>query len=125
MIDGLPLRAGHEVTVYHPVFSAAVSGVLDRDHDVGGVPLAAETRVVLQDEAREPSSGTLREAATIGGVPLAAGTCSSCSATRCIKHVRRLVDEAFALAQAPFEDALDTKLCRATNPRLTPPDGRS
>ncbi|MDI1435823.1 hypothetical protein [Polyangium sorediatum] len=74
VIDGLPLRAGHEVTVYDPVFSASVSGVLDRDHDVGGVPLAAETRVVLQGEARALSSGTLRRAARIGGASLAAGT---------------------------------------------------
>jgi hypothetical protein len=73
-LDALPLRAGHEVTVYDPVFSAAVTGVLDRDHDVGGVPLAAGTRVVLQGQARVLMSGTLRSAAVVAGERLEAGT---------------------------------------------------
>ncbi|MDI1476248.1 hypothetical protein [Polyangium sp. y55x31] len=74
VIDGLPLRADHEVYVYDPVVSACFSGVLDRDHDVDGVPLAAGTRVVLRGEEQALVSGTLRAAATIGGKPLAAGT---------------------------------------------------
>jgi len=73
-IDGLPFRAGEEVTVYDPIFSAAVSGVLDRDHDVGGIPLAAGTRVTLHGEARALMSGTLRSAAVVAGERLEAGT---------------------------------------------------
>jgi hypothetical protein len=73
-IDGLPLRAGHEVTVYDPVFSAGVTGVLDRDHDVAGVPLAAGTRITLHGQGRSLMSGTLRCAAVVAGQRLEAGT---------------------------------------------------
>lgn len=73
-IDGLPLRGGHEVTVYDSVFSASVEGVLDRDYDVGGVPLAAGTRIALLGQARSLMSGTLRSAAIVGGERLEAGT---------------------------------------------------
>ena len=74
VIDGLPLRAGHEVSVFDPVFSASTSGTLDRDHDIGGVPLAAGTHAVLLGRERALMSGTLRTAAVVGGKPLAAGT---------------------------------------------------
>jgi hypothetical protein len=73
-LDGLPLRAGHEVTVYDQIFSAGVTGVLDRDHDVAGVPLAAGTRVTLHGQARSLMSGTLRCAAVVAGQRLEAGT---------------------------------------------------
>lgn len=73
-IDGLPLRAGHEVTVYDPVFSAGVTGVLDQDLDVAGVPLAGGTRITLHGQARSLMSGTLRCAAVVGGQRLEAGT---------------------------------------------------
>ena len=43
-------------------------------HDVGGVPLAAGTRVVLQGQARVLMSGTLRAAAVVAGERLEAGT---------------------------------------------------
>lgn len=73
-IDGLPFRAGHEVCVYDPVFSAAVTGVLDRDHDVDHVPLAAGTRVTLQGHERALAAGTLRAATVLDGQELHAGT---------------------------------------------------
>lgn len=73
-VDGLPFRAGHEVCVYDPVFSAAVTGVLDRDHDVDGVPLAAGTRVTLQGHERALAAGTLRAATLLDGQELNAGT---------------------------------------------------
>ncbi len=73
-IDGLPFRGKHEVSVYDPIFSASVSGVLDRDHDVARIPLAEGTRVVLLGEERALMSGTLRAPAMLGGEHLEAGT---------------------------------------------------
>ncbi len=74
VVDGLPFRAGHEVCVYDPVFSAAVTGVLDRDHDVDGVPLAAGTPITLHGQERALTRGTLRAATILDGQQLEAGT---------------------------------------------------
>ncbi|MFB1484610.1 SMI1/KNR4 family protein [Corallococcus sp. RDP092CA] len=67
VVDGLPLAPFHEVSV-----SPGVSGVLARDHDVDGVPLAGGTRVVLLMEKLH--SGTLRADANVAGTTLPAGT---------------------------------------------------
>lgn len=67
VIEGLPLAPFHEVSL-----SPGVSGVLARDHDVDGLPLAGGTRVVILME--KINSGTLRADATVAGTPLPAGT---------------------------------------------------
>ncbi|MHA7628940.1 SMI1/KNR4 family protein [Corallococcus sp. M7] len=72
VVDGLPLAPFHEVTVEDPIYSPGVSGMLARDHDVDGFPLAGGTRVVLL--RGKLSSGTLRADANVAGTVLPAGT---------------------------------------------------
>ncbi|WP_223643587.1 SMI1/KNR4 family protein [Corallococcus sp. EGB] len=67
VVEGLPLAPFQEVSV-----SPGVSGVLARDHDVDGLPLAGGTRVALLME--KIHSGTLRADATVAGTALPAGT---------------------------------------------------
>ncbi|MBN9687436.1 MULTISPECIES: SMI1/KNR4 family protein [unclassified Corallococcus] len=72
VVDGIPLAPFHEVTVEDPISSPGVSGMLARDHDVDGFPLAGGTRVVLLGD--KLSSGTLRADADVAGTRLPAGT---------------------------------------------------
>lgn len=55
-----------------PIFSPGVSGVLARELDVEGLPLAAGPQVVLL--RRMLNSGTLRADANVVGTALPAGT---------------------------------------------------
>ncbi|MBN8228369.1 hypothetical protein JYK02_12740 [Corallococcus macrosporus] len=71
VVEGLPLAPFHEVTIPDPVYFAEVSGVLARDHDVKGLPLAGGTHLSLSSRI---FNGTLRADAVVAGSALPAGT---------------------------------------------------
>ncbi|AFE04314.1 hypothetical protein COCOR_01824 [Corallococcus coralloides DSM 2259] len=72
VVDGLPLAPFHEVMVEDPIYAPSVSGMLARDHDVEGLPLAAGTQVRLLRGKLD--QGTLRADANVAGTLLPAGT---------------------------------------------------
>ncbi|MBN8468902.1 SMI1/KNR4 family protein [Corallococcus exiguus] len=72
VVDGIPLAPFHEVMVEDPIYSPGMSGVLARDHDVEGLPLAAGTPVHFLHGSL--FNGTLRADANVAGTLLPAGT---------------------------------------------------